>query len=249
MTMRTIAAVLFAMLLAACATEAPRMSSSQIDAILNAPDRDQSDRDNDKRRNAAQMLAFLDARPGMRALDMGAGGGYTTELLARSVGPTGQVYAQNTEYWLKNFVKGRIDARLKTPAMRNVVHHVAEFDAPIPPAVANGGLDLVTFLFNYHDLGWVGTDRARMNRAVFAALKRGGHYVVADHSGRPGTGITESKTLHRVEESLVRKEIEAAGFKLVEEGQFLRNPNDPRDKSVFKPAQPNDEFVLKFLKP
>jgi predicted methyltransferase len=247
--MRTIAAVLFAMLLAACATEAPRMSSSQIDAILNAPDRDQSDRDNDKRRNAAQMLAFLDARPGMRALDMGAGGGYTTELLARSVGPTGQVYAQNTEYWLKNFVKGRIDARLKTPAMRNVVHHVAEFDAPIPPAVANGGLDLVTFLFNYHDLGWVGTDRARMNRAVFAALKRGGHYVVADHSGRPGTGITESKTLHRVEESLVRKEIEAAGFKLVEEGQFLRNPNDPRDKSVFKPAQPNDEFVLKFLKP
>jgi predicted methyltransferase len=247
--MRTFAAVMFAVLLGACAAQAPRMSASQIDTVLNAPDRSDADRDNDKRRKAPQMLVFLDVRPGMRVLDLGAGAGYTSELLARSVGPTGQVYAHNTDYWLKNLVKGRMDARLKTPAMRGVIHHVAEFDDPIPPAVANGGIDLVTFMFNYHDLGWVGTDRAKLNRAVFAALKRGGHYVVADHAGRPGTGISESKTLHRVEEALVRKEIEAAGFKLVEEAAFLRNPNDPRDKSVFKPAQPNDEFVLKFVKP
>jgi len=236
-------------LLTACATEAPRMGASQIDAILSAPDRSEADRANDKRRKAPQMLALIDARPGMRVLDLGAGGGYTTELLARSVGPTGQVYAQNTAYALKNFVKGRFDARSKAPAMRNVIHHVADFDDPVPAAVAAGSLDLVTFMFNYHDLGWVGTDRARMNRAIFAALKRGGHYIVADHSGRPGTGISESKTLHRVEEALVRKEVEAAGFKLVEEATFLRNPNDPRDKSVFKPTQPNDEFVLKFVKP
>jgi len=247
--MRTIAALVLAMLMTACASEAPRMTAGQIDAILAAPDRSEADRANDPRRKASQMLAFLDIRPGMRALDLGAGGGYTTELLARSVGPTGQVYAQNTTYSLQNFVKGRMEIRLKTPAMRNVSHHVAEFDDPVPPGVAPGSLDLVTFMFNYHDLGWIGTDRARMNRAIFAALKRGGHYVVADHSGRPGTGISESKTLHRVEDALVRKEVEAAGFKLVEEGGFLRNPNDPRDKSVFKPAQPNDEFVLKFVKP
>jgi predicted methyltransferase len=247
--MSRLAALAFILLLTACATEAPRMSSAQIDAILNAADRSDADRDNDKRRRAAQMLDFIDVRPGMRALDLGSGAGYTAELLARGVGPSGQVYAHNTDYWLKNLVKGRMDARLKTPAMRSVIHHVAEFDDPIPPAVASNALDLVTFMFNYHDLGWVGTDRARLNRAVFAALKRGGHYVVADHSGRPGTGISESKTLHRVEEALVRKEIEAAGFKLVEEGQFLRNPKDPRDKSVFKPEQPNDEFVLKFVKP
>jgi predicted methyltransferase len=251
--MRTCIAIALAMLLAACATEtareAPRMSAEQIQTILNAPDRTDADRDNDKRRKAAQMLAFLGVRPGMRALDLGAGPGYTTELLARSVGPSGRVHAQNTDYWLKNLVKGRFDVRMKSAAMANVVPHVAEFDNPIPPAVPPGSLDLVTFMFNYHDLGWVGTDRARMNRAVFDALKRGGHYIVADHSGRPGTGIGESKTLHRVEEALVRKEVEAAGFKLVEEAGFLRNPADPRDKTVFKPAQPNDEFVLKFVKP
>jgi len=107
----------------------------------------------------------------------------------------------------------------------------------------------VTLMFNYHDLGYLGVDRARMNRAAFAALKPGGTYVVADHSGRPGTGISEGGTLHRVEEALVRREIEAAGFKLAEEGNFLRNPNDPRDRNTPEPPMPKDEFVLKFLKP
>ena len=112
----------------------------------------------------------------------------------------------------------------------------------------NMGLLLVSTLAA-HDLGYLGVDRARMNRAVFAALKPGGLYVVADHSGRPGTGITESGTLHRVEEAFVRQEIEAAGFRLAESGNFLRNPNDPRDRNTPEPPMPKDEFVLKFVKP
>ena len=236
-------------MLAGCAGDPPRLTEADIRSILAAPDRSEADRANDARRKAPQLLAFIDARPGMRVLDIGAGAGYTTELLARSVGPTGHVYAQNIEYAVKNFLKGRFDERLKKPVMRNVTHHAAPFDAPVPKEVAPGSLDLVTFMFSYHDTGWAGADRARMNKAVFDALKPGGHYVIADHSGRPGTGISESKSLHRVEEALVRKEVEAAGFRLVESADFLRNPKDPRDKSVFKPAQPNDEFVLKFVKP
>ena len=104
-------------------------------------------------------------------------------------------------------------------------------------------------MFNYHDLGHLGVDRAAMNKAVFGALKSGGFYLIADHSGRLGTGISESGTLHRVEEAFLRKEVEAAGFKLVDEGDFLRNPNDPRDKNTPDPPQPKDEFVLKFVKP
>jgi predicted methyltransferase len=92
-------------------------------------------------------------------------------------------------------------------------------------------------------------DRARLNRAVFAALKPGGLYVIADHSGRPGTGISESGTLHRIEEAFVRREVEAAGFKLLEEGQFLRNSSDARDRNTPEPPMPKDEFVLKFVKP
>jgi predicted methyltransferase len=88
-----------------------------------------------------------------------------------------------------------------------------------------------------------------MNRAIFAALKPGGMYVIADHSGRPGTGISESGTLHRIEESFLRREVESAGFRLRESGNFLRNPADPRDRNTPDPPQPKDEFVLKFVKP
>jgi len=123
------------------------------------------------------------------------------------------------------------------------------FEDPIPPELSTAGLDLVTLMFNYHDLGHLGVDRAAMNAAVFRALQSGGHYVIADHSGRPGTGISEAGTLHRIEEAFLRREVEAVGFSLVAEGNFLRNPNDPRDRNTPDPPQPKDQFVLKFVKP
>ena len=156
------------------------------------------------------------------------------------------MYAQNTREAVTN-LKGRFDERAKKSVMNNVVHVVRPFDDPLPPDARN--LDLVTFNFGYHDTTYQGVDRARMNRAVFDALKSGGHYIVADHAARPGAGIGVGKSLHRIEEAIVRSEVEAAGFRLAAEGAFLRNPADPRDAAVFKPTQPNDEFVLKFVKP
>ena len=131
--------------------------------------------------------------------------------------------------------------------MKNVVAVVRGFSDPVPPEVRN--LDLVTFNFNYHDTVYMDVDRASMNRSVLNGLKSGGIYIVSDHSGRPGTGTSETKTLHRIDEAAVRREVEAAGFRFVSEGGFLRNPSDPRTAGVFKPTQPNDEFVLKFVKP
>ena len=143
------------------------------------------------------------------------------------------------------------DSKMKAAgvAAAPIVAVTRPFEDPIPPELAEGKLDLVTLMFNYHDTGFLGIDRAAMNRAVFKALKPGGVYVIADHAGRPGTGISESGTLHRIEEAFLRQEIEAAGFKLAAEGTFLRNPNDPRDKNTPDPPQPKDEFVLKFTKP
>jgi Protein-L-isoaspartate(D-aspartate) O-methyltransferase (PCMT) len=70
------------------------LSKERIAEIIASPDRRDADRTNDLRRHPADMLAFIGIRPGMVALDVVAGGGYTTELLARSVGPTGRVYGQ-----------------------------------------------------------------------------------------------------------------------------------------------------------
>jgi len=215
--------------------------------IVHSNERSDADRVVDQRRKPEKLLEFYGVLPGMHVLDLGAGAGYNTELLARVVGSTGVVYAQNSPYILRNIVRGRFTERMKKPVMKNVVALAREFEDPLPLKIGN--LDLVTFNFVYHDTAWLGVDRATMNRAVFAHLKTGGVYIVADHSGRPGTGVSEAKTLHRIDESVVKKEVTSAGFKLVAEGGFLRNPADPRTASVFKPKVPNDEFVLKFVKP
>ena len=239
-----------------------KLSNERIADILASPDRRAADRTNDIRRKPAQMLAFIGVRPGMVALDLSAGGGYTTELIARAVGPTGRVYGQSAPR-NQNVPppaaaqrpagpppsSAALAERAKNPTAGNIIPVVRKFEDPVPAAVASNGLDLVTLMFNYHDLGHMGVDRAQMNKAVFAALVPGGIYVIADHSGRPGTGISESGTLHRIEEAFVKKEVESAGFRLIDEGNFLRNPSDPRDKNTPEPPQPKDEFVLKFIKP
>ena len=224
--------------------DAGALSRAQIEAIVAAPDRSDADRKNDLRRKPFEMLSFIGVRPGMVVLDVSAGGGYTAELLARAVGPSGRVYGQTPRA-----PGATLAARLKTPAGTGIVSVVQPFDNPVPDDVGAGRLDLVTLMFNYHDFGALNVDRARLNAAVFAALKPGGLYVVADHAGRAGTGISESATLHRVEEVLVRREVEAAGFRLASAGDFLRNPADPRDRETPDPPQPKDEFVLEFVKP
>ena len=215
--------------------------------IVASPDRSDADRQADQRRQPAKMLAFAGVQAGMKVLDMEASAGYGTELLARTVGPAGVVYAQDSAAVIERFVKDKFDIRAQKPVMKNVVHVVRNFDDPVPPEV--GGLDLITFFFAYHDVTYMEVDRAAMNQKMFAALKPGGFLIIADHSARPGDGTTVAKTLHRIEESTLRQEIEAAGFKLAGEADFLRHPEDPRDAAVFRPQIPPDEFVLKYQKP
>jgi predicted methyltransferase len=272
------------LVLAGCAgprpgAEAPPLGAERIAAIVASPDRSAADRSNDQRRKPAEMLAFIALRAGSVALDVSAGGGYTSELLARAIGPGGTVYGQSqprdpnragpaspeggngsnsaappvSRPGPRTSAQALAErsARMRATGVESATLVAVErrFEDPAPPEVADGGVDLVTLMFNYHDLGHLGVDRAQMNRSLFRALRPGGHYVIADHAGRPGTGISESGTLHRVEESFLRREVEAAGFRLEAEGTFLRNPADPRDRNTPEPPQPKDEFVLKFVKP
>lgn len=232
------------MLPAGCATFAP---GAQYRAIVAAPDRLASDRQIDRRRDPTELLAYTGVRPGMKVLDVNTGGGYTTELLSRVVGPTGVVYAQDSE---ANVARNRqrYEQRLKNTPMKNRVAVVQNYSDPVPSEVRD--LDLVTLFFFYHDLvNTAGIDRAAMNRNIYDALKPGGLYVVADHSAQDGAGTSVTSALHRIDEEVVRREVTAAGFELVGEGGFLRNPDDPRTGRVFQSKVKVDEFVLKFKKP
>jgi len=92
-------------------------------------------------------------------------------------------------------------------------------------------------------------DRAAMDRKLYAALKPGGFLVIADHAALPGQGISVVKTLHRIEEATLRQEVEAAGFRVVAEGDFWRSSQDTHEFPSYKADVPLDDFVLKFQKP
>lgn len=230
--------------------EPPREDA--IARALSAADRSAEDRALDEQRRPAELLNFFGIAPGQRVAELAAGKGYTAELLARVVGPEGKVYAQNSPFILQKFAEGPWSERLKTPAMKNVVRVDSEFDAPLPRDASN--LDAVFLILFYHDTVWFKTDRAKMNKSIFAALKPGGVYAVVDHSAKEGQGVSVAQSLHRIEEQVLRAEIEAAGFKLAESADFLRNPSDARDWNASPSAAgerrgESDRFVLRFVKP
>ncbi|TMB10301.1 MAG: class I SAM-dependent methyltransferase [Deltaproteobacteria bacterium] len=243
---------------AACAS-APRQAApserpDQLAArIVDSPDRSEADRTLDPGRHPKEMLRFLGVRNGMKVLDLGAGPGYTTELIARAVAPGGVVYMQNDPRWLP-FLKDALAERFTHPAMQGVVRADVPFDDPVPPDARD--LDLAVMNVIYHDVVNMPVDRARMNKAIFDALRPGGAYVVIDSSAKEGTGLAETKTLHRIDESVVRDEVQSAGFRLESESEFLRNPADARDWNASPPAAEkagkrgtSDRFALRFVKP
>lgn len=229
----------------------PDIQRAVLDAV-NAPDREEDDLALDAGRQPQRLLTFLGVAPGMRVAELGAGGGYTVELLARIVGPDGAVYGQNSPLILERFAEGPWSKRLLKPVMGNVKRLDQEFDAPFPPEARD--LDMVLMVLFYHDTVWQGVNREAMNKNVFDALESGGIYGIIDHSGREGSGTTETESLHRIEESVVKAEVEKAGFVLQDQADFLRNPDDTRDwsaspRTAGEQRGTSDRFVLRFVKP
>jgi predicted methyltransferase len=246
------------LLLVACASaqkpSAGADDRARAQQIADAPDRTPEDRALDPGRKPVETLVFLHLQPGMRVAELGAGAGYTTELLARAVAPNGVVYAQNPDIFIQRFLKTSWPARLSRPVMKDVVRVDREFEDPLPPEAKN--LDLVLINVIYHDISYMNVDRDKMNKAIFEALKPGGAYVVIDSSAKEGTGTSDAQTLHRIDEQVVRTEVQRAGFKLQSEGDFLRNRQDARDWNSSPPAAAaahrrgtSDRFALRFVKP
>jgi predicted methyltransferase len=224
----------------------------ELHAAVTAPDRDAADRELDAGRRPAETLAFFGVSWGQRVAELGAGRGYTSELLARAVGPSGKVFAQNSKFILERFAEKPWSERLKKPVMAPVSRVDREFDDPLPPEAV--GLNAVINVLFYHDTVWMKIDRAAMNAAVFRALEPGGVYGIVDHSAREGAGTADTQTLHRIEKKALIDEVTSAGFVLAAEATFLENPADDRDWNASPGAAADkrgtsDRFVLRFEKP
>lgn len=241
--MKTIIVVLLATALVACAgpqTQENSPSAEHYRALLADPVRTERDHRMDASRHPAELLEFAQVRPGMHVLDVASGAGYTSQILALAVGPSGKVWAQTPK------ASAALTERMTAHPQANLVVVTRPFDDPVPPEAAP--LDLVTLVLNYHDISYLPVDRDAMNRKIFAALKPAGHYVIVDHSARAGTGVSAGKTLHRIDEAFLIDEVKRAGFALEAEGTFMRNPADTREGSSNQASPASDRFVLRFVK-
>jgi len=215
--------------------------------------RPDSDTTRDADRKPEQTLAFSGIKPGDQVADYVADAGYFTRLFSSVVGSKGHVYAVEPTAFFKfeHFVKAVAELQGYALTHPNVTVTTA---AALEGLKFPEKLDLLWISRNYHDLHdeFMGpVDIAAFNKAVYSALKPGGFYVILDHSAALGAPANVTETLHRIESSTVRREVEAAGFKFDSESSILANPADPRTAKVFDQTirGRTDQFFLKFRKP
>ncbi|HLY79712.1 MAG TPA: methyltransferase [Caulobacteraceae bacterium] len=224
---------------------------SYITAAVANPNRPDADKQRDDARKPAETIAFAGIKPGWVIADYIPGTGYYDRIFSGVVGPKGHVYG---------FYPAELKAFVKTPLPPDGAKPFDKFDnvttlsAPANDFAAPAALDLVWISDNYHDLHdpfFAPADLAKVNAAVFKALKPGGLYLVIDHAAPAGSGLADTNTLHRIDEASVKSEVEAAGFKLAGESDVLHNPADDHSKKIFDPAirGHTDQFILKFRKP
>jgi predicted methyltransferase len=248
-----IALVLVGLLaLTSCATQTvPTPLQPTPNAILAAPTRPEADRANDARRKASEGLAFMNVRAGSSILDMEAGSGYWSEILARATGPRGSVTMQNPPAFAGR-LGPLIDARLAANGLTNMTKSFTSFDALAP---ATGSMDLVTWVQGPHELYFTPPSGSLGNptktfQEIARVLKRGGIFIVIDHSAIAGQPASTGQTLHRIDPALTIASAAAVGLRLEAQANFLANPADPKTKSAFDASirGNTDQHVLKFVK-
>ncbi|MGN6314321.1 MAG: class I SAM-dependent methyltransferase [Rhodanobacteraceae bacterium] len=251
----------FAVLLAcavptAALAQKPAQSSSAttpayITAAINDPAR-AADRKDDARRQIAAVMTFTGVKPGDSVLELVPGSGYWTRVFSAVVGPNGHVYTvwpnEMEKFSAKSYANWQ--SLVATPHYKNVTL----LKEPAANLSAPQKVDIVFTSQNYHDyhdpfMGPV--DMQAFDKQVYDALKPGGVFVIIDHIAPAGSGASDTDTLHRIDPMLVKKEVEAAGFKFDGESDALRNPKDTHTDKVFDKSirGHTDQFIYRFRKP
>jgi predicted methyltransferase len=219
-----------------------------VTAAVNDLERPAADTARDADRKPAESVAFAAVKPGDTVLELLAAGGYYTRILSKIVGPKGHVYATMPVALLaaRPAAADALKALAANPAFSNVtvlIQPTGEPSAPVP-------VDTVWTSLNYHDLHNPGPfgagDILGFNWAVLATLKPGGSFIVIDHAGAAGTGVTQTGTLHRIEPAAAKAEIIQAGFTFIGQSDAIHRPND--DYTAHS-TDKDDQFIFRFQKP
>jgi predicted methyltransferase len=223
----------------ALAAPAFASAATPIETALADPARTEKDRERDAREKPAEVLAFAGVKPGMTVVDMFAGGGYYSELLAGVVGPTGKVVSVNNVPYA-NYSKDDSKARFTEGRLKNVERRIVEASYM---NLAPKSVDLIVICMSFHDAFWIDEKEGwpEINTDGFIEslkrmLKPGGKLLIIDHNAPAGTGREMAGKAHRLNEEVAKKSLTTHGFVLEKTYDGLRNKDDQLDKMVFDPA-------------
>lgn len=227
--------------------------ATEVQALLAAPERKAEDRQRDQRDKAAELIAFMNLKPGDQVVDVFAGGGYWSELFAAAVGPTGNVLVHNNKAY-RTFVGPDVHKRFHNKPLPQVSLHDREVDdLDLTPA----SQDVIFMGLSFHDLyfvdaaqGWPAIDDQAFMQQLADALVTQGRLIIVDHEAKSGTGVSAAQTLHRIERKAVVERVTSFGFKLTAQSALLENKTDPLDISVFdqRVRGQTSRFILVFEK-
>jgi predicted methyltransferase len=235
-----------------CAQQvAPTAFQQRVQAAMQGEIRTPEERARDVNRLPVEILSFFRMREDMRVIEVLPAGGWFTKILAPVLREKGKLYVTHPE----GFYADAFAPLKRLPGLDKVEE--------IGWGASGGGsggafgpsgkwnvapVDLVVTFRNYHNFS--PADRATVNRSTFDALKPGGFYGIVDHTRRhnePGS----RENGRRVDPVLVIKEVQAAGFVLVDFSNLYYRPNDALSMEVGNPAvnDRTDRIALLFKKP
>jgi Predicted methyltransferase len=223
-------------------------ASPTSEKAVSAKTRTADDLKADEFRHPKELLDFSKVKAGDKVVDFIPGRGYWTRLFSNVVGPKGKVIA-----YIPKEIEGAPFKPVETT--KKAIDGLFNTEFLMTPLLKMNleKVDVVWTSQNYHDLKvkkFIDTDIAAFNKQIFAMLKPGGYFIVVDHIANAGATDADIDKLHRIDPSLVKKEVEAAGFVLEEESKVL-NQKDDHSLNVFDPAirGKTDQFAYRFVKP
>jgi predicted methyltransferase len=237
--------------LAADATDAgqgayavPAGAPAYVQHAIASPERSAEQRGRDANRKPAELLTLSGVKPGQRVVEFASFGQYFTTLLSDIVGPKGMVYMYDLPYTEKRSGEA---SRAFVATHPNAKYELVDYNTLDLPQ----NVDIVFNVLYYHDLSLNNIDTASLNARILKALKPGGIFFVVDHNAAPGSGRRDTKALHRIDPTLIKQEVTAAGFELITQSDLLANPADDHTQIVFAPGirGRTDQTIFKFRKP
>ncbi|MBF8292422.1 MAG: methyltransferase protein, partial [Steroidobacteraceae bacterium] len=164
---------------------------ANITAAVAAAERSDKDRERDVHDRPAELLVFAGIMPGMKIADVFGGGGYWTELMARTVGPEGHVRLVNNSPYFA-FAGKDLKSRFEGNRLSNADQITVE---TCNLKLGSKTYDMIVIFMSYHDLyyvdekdGWPAIDASGFLDQLHAALKPDGRLLIVDHAAAAGSG-------------------------------------------------------------